>query len=96
MAFVQQYISDKDCFGCGKKGHHIRDCTKLTAAEKKKIWNEKTTRWTLKGAPRAAAAKTGLNHLSTDEKAVEAVISIDARSTYHSSYAVGRLAFKTT
>ena len=35
VAFVeQQDFTDRDCFGCGKKDHHIRDCTKVPKEKK--------------------------------------------------------------
>ena len=88
VTFVQQDVSDKNCVGCEKKGHMLQNCPKLSDAEKKKIWDEKTADWTPKGTPRVAATKTGVNHLSTDDKDVEVVISVDTGSTSGlSSYA---------
>ena len=40
VTFVQQDVSDKNCVGCGKKGHMLQNCPKLMDAEKWKMWNK--------------------------------------------------------
>ena len=75
-------FSDKDCLGSGKKeGYHIHNCIKVSQTETDKIWNRTKKEWAQKEKNEEAASKTGLDHLSTDEKAAEAVISVDATAT---------------
>ena len=79
-----------------KKGHQLRECPNLTQAEKDKVWKRTEKEWAQETKlwderkSREESAKTGMNHLSTDEKTVEVVISVDIGATGGlSSYAGG-------
>ena len=80
MAFVeqQQDWSDRYYFGCGKKGHQVSECKKLTQKEKEVVFTQKKKEWAEKNAAQyaSAAAAPGKNHLSTGEKVAADVVNI--------------------
>ena len=66
-------MAERECFGCGKKGHAIAECRKISAETKKELMSlehfEMRGRLELLKCGKTAS-KDGMQHVTTEEAAV--------------------------